>query len=288
MLAMATAMLSAADLRLDHATIAGRDLQAMQARLAEAGIHAVYGGAHTNHATEMALVSFPDGSYLELMGIQAHADETALERQPWAKELRGDAGPCAWAARAPNLAAEAARLKAAGIAVGAPERGGRERPDGVRLDWETADVGSAARGTFFPFLIQDFTPRAQRAYPQGKPVTRDFEGVRYVVIAVRSLDAAVKLYRRAFGFPEPLRQVDADFGAQLASFGSAPVILAQPLTKDSPVFARIEKFGEGPYAIVLGGARNRSEPAAKSRWFGMDLDWLDRGEIGWLLGYTRR
>jgi Glyoxalase-like domain len=133
-LAAAPALVAAADLRVDHATIAGSDLRQMEARLEKAGIHAVYGGAHTNHATEMALVSFPDGSYLELMAIQPQADQAAVDRHVWAKQLRGDAGPCAWAVRVDDLAAQTARLKQAGIAAGSPERSGRQRPDGMRLE----------------------------------------------------------------------------------------------------------------------------------------------------------
>ena len=59
----------------------------------------MYGGPHSNGATEMALVSFPDGSYLELMAPRADADPQALARQPWAEFLKRDGGPCAWAVR---------------------------------------------------------------------------------------------------------------------------------------------------------------------------------------------
>src|ERR1019366_8614915 len=61
-------LLCAADSRIDHVTITGSDIKQMQARLAAVGIVTVYGGAHSNHATEMALVSFPDGAYLGFMG----------------------------------------------------------------------------------------------------------------------------------------------------------------------------------------------------------------------------
>jgi len=286
-LAAVPALAGAADLKIDHATVCGTDAAALEARLEKVGIQPVYGGAHTNHATEMALVSFPDGSYLELMGIQRQADPAAVERHVWAKQLRGNAGPCAWAVRVDDIAAETARLKQAGIAAGAPEKSGRKRPDGVQLDWATADVGSGTRGSFFPFLIQDFTPRAQRAFPQGKPVTRDFSGIRNVVIAVKNLADATKLYRQAFGLPEPIRQVDKDFGAQLASLGGTPVILAQPLTADSWMARRIEEFGEGPCAVVLGGARrSRSRASAQSRWFAADISWFDATALGWRLGFT--
>ncbi|MCX6627812.1 MAG: VOC family protein [Candidatus Solibacter sp.] len=204
-------LLCAADSRIDHVTIAGSELKQMQAKLAAVGIASVYGGAHSNQATEMALVSFPDGSYLELMAIPPNAAAAAVARHAWSKFLQENAGPCAWAMREKNLSAEVSRLKAAGIAVSAPVSSGRTRPDGVRLDWETSDVGGETRGTFFPFLIQDRTPRAQRAFPQGKPVTREFRGVTRVVISVRNLDDAIQRYRQAYGVPRPIKQVDQSF-----------------------------------------------------------------------------
>ena len=148
---MLAGLLSAADSKVDHVTIAGSDLKQMQARLAAVGIASVYGGAHSNHATEMALVSFPDGSYLELMGIPANADAAAVAAHVWGKFLRENAGPTAWAMRTRDLAEEVKRLKAAGVAVGKPVSSGRQRPDGVQLEWETSDVGAgpAARSSRF-------------------------------------------------------------------------------------------------------------------------------------------
>jgi len=63
--------LGAAELFVDHVTAAGKDLKAMQASLAAVGLASEYGGPHSNHATEMAVVSFADGSYLELIAIPA-------------------------------------------------------------------------------------------------------------------------------------------------------------------------------------------------------------------------
>jgi len=249
--ALLPVLLCAADSRIDHVTIAGSGIQQMQAKLASVGIPSVYGGAHSGHATEVALVSFPDGSYLELMGIQPHAEAAAVAGHVWAKFLKENAGPCAWAMREKNLAAEVSRLKAAGVAVSAPVEGGRTRPDGVRLEWETSDVGGETRGAFFPFLIEDRTPREQRAFPRGKPVTREFRGVTRVVIAVRNLEDAIARYRQAYGVPPPIKQVDRSFGGYLALLGNLPVVLAQPLNAGSPLAERIERFGEGPCAFVL-------------------------------------
>lgn len=286
LLALCAALASGADFQIDHATVAGSDLHDMQARLNSIGIASVYGGAHLNYATEMALVSFPDGSYLELMGLQKNADQKAVDRHVWARYLRGNAGPTAWAVREKDIAAEVARLKQAGVPVSEPESSGRQRPDGVRLEWETSDVGPFVRGTFFPFLIQDLTPREQRAYPQGKPVTRDFRGITHVVIAVRDLNDAVKRYRQAFGLPAPIKQVDKDFGAQLAIVGGNEVVLAQPLTADSWLAKRLEDLGEGPCAFVLGATRpGRYRAASKSMWFGGGISWFDPEKLGWRLGF---
>ena len=77
-------------------------------------------------------------------------------------------------------------MREAGIAASEARKNGRKRPDGVQLDWETAQIGPG-NGTFFPFLIHDFTPREQRAYPSGKPTTTEWTGITKVVIAVKDL-----------------------------------------------------------------------------------------------------
>ncbi len=89
---------------IDHVTVAGKDLKAMTEALRKVtGITAEYGGPHSNHATEMALASFPDGSYLELIAIQPNADPAALAAHYWHKFLEADGGPCAWAIRPPDI-----------------------------------------------------------------------------------------------------------------------------------------------------------------------------------------
>src|SRR5437899_2487411 len=99
-------MASAADLRIDHVTAAGPDLKKLQAALAAVGIASEYGGPHSNHATEMAITSFPEGSYLELIAIQPNADPQAVAAHYWSKQLRASAGPTAWALRSSDLAAD--------------------------------------------------------------------------------------------------------------------------------------------------------------------------------------
>src|ERR1019366_9840856 len=113
-LSLLPALVWAADLKIDHVTIAGSSLNPLQANLSAAGIPAIYGGAHSNGTTEMALVSFPDGSCLELMALQANADPHLIDQQPWAKFLRGNGGPCARGGRGKDPAGGGQNLQGAG------------------------------------------------------------------------------------------------------------------------------------------------------------------------------
>src|SRR4051812_20036607 len=100
-------LLGGADLTIDHVTVAGANLKDMMAALATAGIRSEPGGAHGNRATEMAIVSFHDGSYLELIARQSGADPQAVAAHAWGRFIEQNGGPCAWAVRAPDLAAAA-------------------------------------------------------------------------------------------------------------------------------------------------------------------------------------
>jgi hypothetical protein len=273
-------VMGAAELRVDHATVCGPDVKRMQAALMAAGIPSEYGGPHSNHATEMALTSFTDGSYLEQIAIQPKGDPKAINAHEWSKQMKGNAGPCAFAVRPADMAAEVKRLQLR-IQVNTPERAGRNRPDGTRLEWETAQVGSLVRGTFFPFLIRDFTPREARAFPSGKPTTTEFSGVARVVIGVRDLEDAIGRYRRTYELPEPRRQTDTSFDAHLAWMEGTPVILAAPLNAHSWLATRVEQFGDGPCALILKASKS---PGSGTHWFGNVISWFDTGKLGWRLG----
>jgi catechol 2,3-dioxygenase-like lactoylglutathione lyase family enzyme len=276
-----------AELKIDHVTLAGSNLEEMrQAFNAATRIVAEYGGPHSNHATEMALASFPDGSYLELMGVQKQADPAAVASHVWSRFLNENAGPCAFALRVTDVSAEIQRLSNAGVRAGSTEKSGRTRPDGVALSWETADAGPGPRGSFFPFLIRDFTPRENRVYPSGKPTTTRFNGIGLVVIGVRDLDQSIALYRKAFELSEPRRQRDAAFGAELAWFDGTPVALAAPLAPVSWLAHRLARFGDSPCAFVLTaiGPMAASKP---SSWFGRRVYWFDGAGLGGRIGAWR-
>ncbi|MGA2216283.1 MAG: VOC family protein [Bryobacteraceae bacterium] len=287
---LAAASMTAQQFHIDHVTVAGKNVEAMQKALSTvAGITAQYGGPHSNHATEMALASFSDGSYLELIAIQPKADPAALAAHYWDKFMEADAGPCSWAIRPADFGAELQRLRVAKVEVSEPNKSGRKRPDGVQLDWETAQVGPT-NGGFFPFLIHDFTPRDNRAFPGGKPASNGWSGVAKVVIAVRDLDAAIAKYRQAYWIDPPQRQEDDEFGAKLAWFRGTPVVLAAPLSDKSSAKSwlsdRLERFGEAPAAFILGPRKGSVViHGTQSKWFGHSVVWADAQQLGWHLGF---
>jgi hypothetical protein len=275
----------AADLNIDHATVCGTNVDALRKALIGAtNLPSEYGGPHSNHATEMALVSFPDGSYLELMGIQAKPDSAAVNAHVWSRFLRNNAGPCAFALRVTDINAAVARLKSAGIPVGNPESAGRTRPDGTRLSWETLDEGSGPRGSLLPFLIRDITPRENRAFPSGQPTTTEFGGIGRVVVGVRDLEGAIAQYRKAFSLPAPRREKDARFEADLAWFEGTPIVLAAGLPESSWLTRRVRDYGDAPVAIVLKATHGVVGSGHLSTWFGHPIFWADEGQPGWRLG----
>lgn len=267
----------AADLKIDHVTVAGTNLEALRAAFTAAtSLPTEYGGRHANHATEMALTSFSDGSYIELMGIQAQADPSAVAAHEWRKFLEGNSGPCAFAIRPGPVI----RLDGKG-----PQRGGRTRPDGTRLEWETSDIGPGIRGTFFPFLIRDVTPRDRRAFPTGKPSTDRAQGIARVVVGMRDLEAAIALYRLTFQLSPPKRERDTAFGADLAWFAGTPIVLAQGVGSDSWLAKRIASFGEGPCALLLQSHGGVATAPHASHWFGTTVIWTNPQRLGWRLGF---
>lgn len=275
--------IAAAELQIDHVTIAGVQLDAIRKAFTSAtGIPTEFGGRHTNHATEMALVSFPNGSYLELMGIQQDADPAAVAHHVWSRFLRGNAGPCAFAIQASG-GTQAAQLRSAGIQIEGPERGGRARPDGTRLEWESTELGSGPRGTFFPFLIHDLTPRTNRVYPSGHPTTDRVSGISKVVLGVQNLHDAIALYRRAFKLAVPRLQHDPGLDVEIAWFDGTPIVLAQGLTANSWLARRVGQYGDIPSAFVLDAPKGPTD-AHTSEWFGHKIYWADEHKLGWRLG----
>ncbi len=266
-------------LELDHASICGSNLDTLRQAFTEVGLTPDVGGPHGNGITQMALIGFDDGTYLELI---APIKAGATAGSEWAKFMSEDAVTCAWAVGTNVLLQEVDRLKKAGILVTDPERGSRKRPDGMSIEWTTAGVGSGTRGSTLPFIIEDQTPRAWRvqtsASVQGAPVY----GIENVVLGVNNLDAAIALFRKAYGWAAPLVETQKEFG-KLAYFPGEPVILASP-TGGGWLSERLGKYGESPVGYLLGtrdfaGASKKYKLSGGKTWFGQKVAWFDERKL---------
>ena len=180
-------------LRLDHVVIAVRDLEHAVVVCEAAGFTVVPGGRHPGRNTRNALVVFDDGAYLELITYSAPSPD-----ERWWRELEahGD-GLVDFALLPHDLPAALAQAQARGLAgISGPLPGGRVRPDGQRVAWQTARQTQHD----LPFLCADLTARALRV-PEGE-LRRHGNGaiaVAEVTVAVVDVEASLGRYRAFLG-----------------------------------------------------------------------------------------
>ncbi len=184
-------------LELDHIVVAAPDLEQAMQTYRELGYTVLRGGVHLNRATENALVTFADGTYLELL---ARTGEAPLPGLIDFSPMVDGYGPLpGFALRSDDLEAEAARLRASGFTLGELIPGERRRKDGTLVQWKQGLLDSG----FYPFLIQDVTPRDWRITTDPAATTHPngARGVTGITIAVRWLSASTDRYTRLLGKP---------------------------------------------------------------------------------------
>jgi catechol 2,3-dioxygenase-like lactoylglutathione lyase family enzyme len=199
-------------LQLDHIVIAVNDLEAVIRDYGELGFTVTRGGVHANRATCNALVTFANGTYLELLAATGEPPLPGLI--DFSGLLRSGEGLVGFALRSDDLDAEAARLRAECFAVDEVIPGERRRGDGTVIRWKLALLG----GDFAPFLIQDVTLRAWRISDDPAVTTHPNQvvGLHSVEIAVQDRNSAENRYRRLFGVP-PQSEAENDFGGVVLS-----------------------------------------------------------------------
>ena len=277
-------------LKVDHVTICGPDLVTLQAAFMRLGLTADYGGPHATGGTHMAVMGLEDGSYVELV---APMTAGAATDSGWSKLMLANAGPCAWAVGSDDIQKDVDAMKHAGLPMDGPFPGGRKKPDGKILEWQTGALATEHAGAVLPFMIQDRTPREWRVRPSASAKGMGLAGVAAVVLGVHDIDSAIASFRKAYGWPAPLRDEHPEFGAKLAYFAGTPVILATPLGSDSWLTTRLGVVGESPGAFLLGGpdfdkASAKAKPAL-GKWFGHRIAWFDAEKLeGTRLGVMER
>lgn len=249
-------------LALDHIVIAVSDLDAALADYASLGFNPIPGGEHANGITHNNLVIFEDGSYLELI---AWKRPDAGNR--WSDVYHRSGEGYVDHALLPGEIAEVVRgAQVRGLDIAAPMPGGRNRPDGERLEWQTA----RSPRSDVPFLCADVTPRRLRVQEDGaiRRQPNGVTGIAEITIAVHDASASAKRYAALLGQAAPSTETMDVLGtpaevAQLTLDGGTRIRLANPIARGELEALR-EQRGEGPVAILFRGGAQADQDRAKT------------------------
>jgi hypothetical protein len=250
---------------LDHVVIAVADLARAVEDYRALGFTVGIGGRHPGRTSRNALVVFEDGAYLELIAWQ---EPGPAERWYNVHAKHGD-GLMDFALLPEDVPRAVEGAKARGLVLDGPIDGGRVRPDGREVRWQTG-----RQATFdLPFLCGDITPRELRV-PAGEARrhANGALGVAKVAVAVQDLKVSLLRYRALLGvgpgesgrgairIDAPVVLPKKGIRAAVISLGGASLVLMTPsgaaTTGEAPAVARelrerLVARGEGPCAIAL-------------------------------------
>jgi catechol 2,3-dioxygenase-like lactoylglutathione lyase family enzyme len=236
-------------LKLDHIVIAVHDLDATVLDYRALGFNVLIGGDHPGRTSHNALIVFADGVYFELIAWKSPAPQ---ERWWQLLQQHGE-GLVDFALLPDSTASTVAAAAERGLVLAGPLDGGRVRPDGERLHWQTARPTSAD----LPFLCGDLTPRALRV-PEGEARVHPngVQGVTSLAVAVQDLEATLGRYRALLGTSIGEAVVEPSSNERVArvALGDNLLLLSslqKPGTQETALAQRLAAHGEGPYQVQL-------------------------------------
>ncbi|MCG8351014.1 MAG: VOC family protein [Chloroflexales bacterium] len=239
-------------LSIDHVVILVNDLDAANADYAALGFTVIPGGEHAGGATHNALISFADGSYLELIAFKR-----SEPKHFWWRHTSIGPGLIDFALLPSDIAVEIAAMAQRGLIYRGPTPGGRLRLDGQRIAWQMGMPPNSA----LPFLCADVTPRALRV-PSGSAWrhANGVTGVAGLTVVVNDLTMSAASYRMLLGCVEQRQATKAigsdkiEPGTQIVAFSVGNVVLTlaepPPGSRDS-LRERLDARGDGIYALQL-------------------------------------
>jgi hypothetical protein len=172
--------------QLDHVVLVVRDLSGAMVDHRRRGFTVTPGGEHADGVTHNALITFADGTYLELVAFRDLA--RSLTHRWWKVAAEGG-GFADFALLSDDLNADAAAL--ADLVTTPPKEGGRIRPDGVELKWRTAFLKAP-----LPFVIEDLTARELRV-PGGAAADHANGATGIASVVIGTVDIADAEWRYA-------------------------------------------------------------------------------------------
>jgi catechol 2,3-dioxygenase-like lactoylglutathione lyase family enzyme len=242
---------------IDHLVIVVNDLEQAAKDYAELGFTVVRGGQHPV-GSHNALISFQDGSYLEIIAFYRDAAD-----HRWWEALSKGERLVDFCFQTDDLPGDTLKLQDAGVAINDPVIWSRKRPDGFELKWLLSLATGSHRGVA-PFLIEDVTPRTERI-PQQFDHGNRAVGVEKITVAVHELSQIERWYSALLGVKGE-NFLDDQLAAQVVRYQAGPHVLdfLTPRSATSPLTDWIRRFGPSPYSAVLKSAGNA--PLIMSPW----------------------
>lgn len=223
---------------IDHIVILVHDLEAAVRDYTELGFTVVQGGEHAGGVSRNALIAFSDGSYLELI---AFTDNVVPESHPFYRPNNPE-GLVTYALLPTDIEADIQSARERGLTLDGPFPGGRLRPDGNRIEWQTARPLT----NDLPFLCGDITPRDLRVPSGAARVHKNGAlGIDRINISVANIEDSISRYRALLG-SEPLYQHEGA-GNYSAEFKLDQCFI--DLASGENWYS--EEHGEGPDALVI-------------------------------------
>jgi hypothetical protein len=239
-------------LGIDHLVIVVNDLDQAARDYQQLGFTVVPGGQHPV-GSHNVLISFADGSYLEIIAFYREA----IDHRWWDPLQKGER-MVDFCFQTDELRGDTKKLQDAAVAINNPVPWSRKRPDGYELKWLLSLATGSHRGVA-PFLIEDVTPRIERI-PQQFVHANQTAGIEKLIVAVGELGQIGKWYGALLGVKgEPF--ADSTLGADGLRFQAGPHTLdfVSPRQANSPLVHWLREFGPSPYAAVLKSARDGVE-----------------------------
>lgn len=207
---------------IDHVVILVKDLDQAVADYKQLGFNVVPGGEHTDGATHNALIAFADGSYIELIAFKREAPEHRWWRHTLNAGRNGE-GLIDFALLPTDIEHDIAAARQRGLDYQGPFPGGRQRPDGQQIKWQTGQPTTPD----LPFLCGDVTPRSLRV-PSGPAWVHPngVTGIDAVVVLVKDLEESAGHYRALLGVAPNPRQ--AAVHAATFNLGPGNIVLNEP------------------------------------------------------------
>ena len=208
------------------------------------------GGEHPTFGSHNALIAFGDGTYLELLAFKDAALAAASFWHDGVRMLSVKQGFGGFVLASNDLAGDVTRLRTQKFDIADPNAGSRQRPDGQRVEWQTALIGGTPSGAL-PFLIQDVTPRELRV-ESAKEGFGQTARVKEVVVAVRHADLTRDAYRTLLGVePRRVHNNTGDATGYRFTLPWGTIIVVQPEAGGNAMADQVTRRGEGLYALTL-------------------------------------